>query len=168
MPNDAIGDSGVAGPAQAEILRRIALEPRKPAFILHTGDMAYPNGTFAELEQNHFAPARDLLRQVCLFATPGNHEYYSELGGPFLSAFSPPLEGVPAQGRGRLRVGEVEAADRSPEPGHPRHVERVEAQVLPGHRAHGGSQPLAGLASVPPQRVGPSLRPRRGRRTKDR
>jgi uncharacterized protein (TIGR03437 family) len=96
-----LGDSGVAGPAQAEILRRIALEPRKPAFILHTGDMAYPNGTFAELEQNHFGPARDLLRQVCLFATPGNHEYYSELGGPFLSAFSPPLDGVPAQGRGR-------------------------------------------------------------------
>ncbi|HEV8131542.1 MAG TPA: metallophosphoesterase [Acidobacteriota bacterium] len=93
------GDSGAGTPAEFSVAQRMALD--SPVLVLHTGDLAYPNGRFLEFEQNYFPYYRDLMRLVPFFPCPGNHEYDTRDGVPYLAVHAVPTEGVPIKDRGR-------------------------------------------------------------------
>jgi hypothetical protein len=51
----------------------------KPDFMLINGDVAYPAGNTDDFVAGFFEPYRDL--NIPIWATPGNHEYYSDQKG---------------------------------------------------------------------------------------
>jgi hypothetical protein len=89
----AFGDSGGGGSDQMALRDQMATVPFD--FIIHTGDIAYENGTRAELEQNFFKPYADYLKYFPVFPASGNHEYSSEDAAPFREAFVLPENGAP-------------------------------------------------------------------------
>src|SRR5262249_14893124 len=84
-----VGDSGHGGLAARAIARRI--RAAHPAFLIHVGDLAYPDGTVDELAATFFRPYRETLRRVPLFPTPGNHDLHARSG--YRAAFAPLAEG---------------------------------------------------------------------------
>src|SRR5262247_4045661 len=70
------GDSGQATPEQFALASRMALE--HPSFILHAGDIAYFDGTFAQFHSNYFRYYSGLMSCVPFFTAPGNHEYVTD------------------------------------------------------------------------------------------
>jgi uncharacterized protein (TIGR03437 family) len=95
----AFGDSGTGGDEQ----RRLALliNRERPALVIHTGDIAYPDGTFSEFRNNHFAIYSPLMRRVPFFPSPGNHEYNTPAAIPYVLLHTNPTEGVPEPDQGR-------------------------------------------------------------------
>ncbi|HET6616938.1 MAG TPA: metallophosphoesterase, partial [Gemmatimonadota bacterium] len=61
-----------------------------PAFILHVGDIAYPDGTDSEFTVNHFGIFAPVLQRAPLFPAPGDHDLRTNLGEPYIEAFNPP------------------------------------------------------------------------------
>lgn len=82
------GDSGTRNAGQLALAQQLNNE--NPAFIVHTGDIAYKSGTEAELSHNHFRVYAPLLSRAAFFATPGDHDLKTRNGGPFIAAFNPP------------------------------------------------------------------------------
>ena len=82
------GDSGTRNAGQLALAQQ--LNGENPAFIVHTGDLAYKAGTEAELSHNHFRVYAPLLSRAAFFATPGDHDLKTRNGGPFIAAFNPP------------------------------------------------------------------------------
>lgn len=78
------------------------------SLIIHTGDIAYPYGTFEEFQTHHFdfygnnwpELNGNLMRGIPFFPTPGNHEYYNGSLFPYLSLHSLPVRGVPTEDAG--------------------------------------------------------------------
>ena len=68
----AIGDTGDGSATAATLARRVLAG--RPRFLLHLGDLAYPEATAARLDERFFRPYRRLLARVPLFPTPGNHD----------------------------------------------------------------------------------------------
>jgi hypothetical protein len=89
----AFGDSGGGGSDQAALRDQMATVPFD--FIIHTGDIAYENGTRAEFQENFFKPYADLLKYFPVFPASGNHEYVTEDAAPFREAFVLPENGGP-------------------------------------------------------------------------
>jgi hypothetical protein len=87
------GDSGSASFAQTSV--RDQLEAQPIDLVLHTGDIAYEEGTREQLEQNFFRIYQNLLGRVPVFPVPGNHEYVTDSAGPYLEVFDLPGNGVP-------------------------------------------------------------------------
>lgn len=85
----AFGDSGYGTPEQYQVRDRMAEHP--PNILLHTGDIAYPDGNYEQFERFHFAVYRQLLTQRSFFPTIGNHEYYTDDGQPYLDVFDLPI-----------------------------------------------------------------------------
>ena len=96
----ALGDSGSPAAEPREISALMNAEPGV-SFVLHTGDLAHENGTFAQFETNFFAPFGSLMRRLPFFPTPGNHEYWTANAAPYLALTSVPATGVPPEDRGR-------------------------------------------------------------------
>ncbi|MBI3698741.1 MAG: metallophosphoesterase [Acidobacteria bacterium] len=94
----ALGDSGPGTPAQKQVAQLMQRE--RPAFVLHTGDLAYEQGTFAQF-QRYFSIYKELARRMPFFPSPGNHEYETNAAFPYLSVHAPPTEDVPFADRGR-------------------------------------------------------------------
>jgi uncharacterized protein (TIGR03437 family) len=94
----ALGDSGDGGEGQVALARRLNME--NPALVLHTGDIAYEDGTFAQFESYFFRIYRELLARAPFYPAPGNHDYYFREASAFRAVFAPPVEGVPAEGHG--------------------------------------------------------------------
>ncbi|MCX6633545.1 MAG: metallophosphoesterase [Acidobacteria bacterium] len=94
------GDSGTGGPNQASLARRM-MDNENPALVLHTGDLSQESGTFGQIESNYFSVYAPLMSRSPFFPTPGNHDYYTDSGAPYLAMDSPPATGVPAQDAGR-------------------------------------------------------------------
>ena len=84
-----VGDSGHGGVAARAIARRI--RAAHPAFLIHVGDLAYPDGTVGQLAATFFPPYRETLRRVPLFPTPGNHDLNARSG--YRAVFAPLAEG---------------------------------------------------------------------------
>ncbi|MBI5374518.1 MAG: purple acid phosphatase [Candidatus Schekmanbacteria bacterium] len=80
-----IGDSGDRTSGQKDVIREI--KSANPDFILHTGDIAYPSGSNDDFRDNYFAPFSTLLRNTCIWTSPGNHEYKSNDGSPYFKFF---------------------------------------------------------------------------------
>ncbi len=95
----AFGDSGTGSPEQRQIARRMAEE--RPSLVLHTGDIVYPGGGYAEQQAFYFDVYWRMMLQTPFFPCPGNHDYDTGNGEPYLAAHSAPTRNVPAAGRGR-------------------------------------------------------------------
>jgi len=78
----AVGDSGTGGVEQAAIARRMAAE-KDAAFVLHTGDLAYPSGSYTDLRDGYLRPYSELMGRAAFFPCPGNHEYYTQNVRPY-------------------------------------------------------------------------------------
>ena len=94
----ALGDSGDGGAGQFALTRRMNTETAE--LVLHTGDVAYEDGTFAQYESYFFAVYRELLARTPFYLAPGNHDYYFREAAAFRALFAPPTDGVPAEGQG--------------------------------------------------------------------
>ncbi len=87
----AFGDSGGGGPDQYA-LRDVMLDfPYE--MIIHTGDVAYDNGTIQEFEDNVFGVYSQLFQNLPFFPAAGNHEYGTMQGAPFRDVFALPGDG---------------------------------------------------------------------------
>ncbi|MEO8098002.1 MAG: metallophosphoesterase [Acidobacteriota bacterium] len=95
----AFGDSGTGSAEQGQIAQRLLLHDAQ--FILHTGDLVYPTGTWERYESLYFAYYQDLMRNAPFFPCPGNHDYYETSCIPYRAVHSLPEETVakPDQGR---------------------------------------------------------------------
>ncbi len=95
----ALGDSGMGTKPQRELARLMTQE--RAALLVHTGDIAYPKGSFEEFERRHFDIYADMMKRVPFFPSPGNHEYWTANAGPYLAVHEAPTAGVPQADRGR-------------------------------------------------------------------
>lgn len=93
------GDSGDGGHPQRRLAEQMFRE--QPALVLHTGDIAYYEGTWQAFEQYYFGIYGPLMRRTPFFPAPGNHDYVFEEGAPFVAVHDFPVAGVPVAGRGR-------------------------------------------------------------------
>ncbi len=95
----AYGDSGMGTDGQLEVARLMGREAVD--LVIHTGDIAYMNGTYEEFETRHFKYYWDQMRHVPYYPSFGNHEYYTDGGNPCLAVHAVPWELVPEEDRGR-------------------------------------------------------------------
>lgn len=87
----ALGDSGNGSADQQAVLEQILTVPLD--FFVHLGDIAYENGSRAQLEAYFFRMYADLLENVAVFPVSGNHEYETEGAAPYREAFMLPENG---------------------------------------------------------------------------
>lgn len=103
----AIGDSGEATAAQADVLATyLAAAANAPADVwLLLGDNAYDQGTDPQFQEGLFTPFAQVLRDTFAWPVLGNHDALSTdsatMTGPYFDAFSLPRQGqaggVPSQ-----------------------------------------------------------------------
>ncbi len=79
------GDSGTGDLAQGKLAA--VMEHYPIDFILHTGDIAYPDGTEKELQDNFVNVYAPLLKKVPFYPAPGNHDYLTNDLDPYLNHF---------------------------------------------------------------------------------
>jgi acid phosphatase type 7 len=86
-----IGDTGSGSAAQQAIARRMGAEPFD--FIVHLGDLAYEQGSAAQLQSEFFEVYKDYLQYAPIWPVVGNHDRRTRNGGPYFEAFVlPPPE----------------------------------------------------------------------------
>jgi acid phosphatase type 7 len=66
------GDSGKAHREQFLLAQQMLAEPLD--FMLHTGDVVYPDGSWDDYPASFFAPYRKLLAEIPFFPCVGNHD----------------------------------------------------------------------------------------------
>jgi len=96
----AFGDSGTGSDVQAQLAKRM-LQHTNAGFVLHTGDLVYPAGSYERYENLYFAYYQALMRNAPFFPCPGNHDYYETSCIPYRALHSVPGETVRAQDQGR-------------------------------------------------------------------
>ncbi|MBA3539706.1 MAG: metallophosphoesterase [Deltaproteobacteria bacterium] len=84
----AFGDSGGGGSDQYALLEQMLAFPYE--LIIHTGDVAYDDGTIDQFEDNVFGVYADLFGNLPFFPAAGNHDYNTMQGAPFRDVFSLP------------------------------------------------------------------------------
>lgn len=94
-----IGDSGDGNTLQRDLAAY--LEHEEASVLLHVGDMAYWEGTFAQFADAFFGVYARLLSRMALFTTPGNHDYEQQDAFPYRTLFAPPVAGVPIESHRR-------------------------------------------------------------------
>jgi len=87
----AFGDSGTGSAAQGQIAGLIKADTF--ALALHTGDIAYGEGTYAQYESYFFPYYRDWLRSVAIFPSIGNHDDKTGSATPYRRFFVLPRDG---------------------------------------------------------------------------
>ncbi len=92
------GDSGEPSSEQYLLAQQLAME--RPSMVVHTGDIAYYEGSFQEFRTNYFE-RYPVMRSVPFFPAPGNHEYLTPEAAPYRALHSLPLGTVPEVDRGR-------------------------------------------------------------------
>lgn len=68
------GDSGMGSRAQYLLAATMARAEPAADFLLHTGDLVYPDGARRRYEERFFAPYRHLLARANLWPCLGNHD----------------------------------------------------------------------------------------------
>ncbi len=84
----AFGDSGGGGDDQLALTEQMYNFPYD--LIVHTGDIAYDNGSIGEFEDTVFNMYGPLFRHVPFFPASGNHDYRTMQGAPFRAVFALP------------------------------------------------------------------------------
>ncbi len=87
----AFGDSGNGSAAQQQVASRIASDTFDLA--LHTGDIAYSHGTYAQYESFFFPFYRAWMRQKAVFPSIGNHDDRTGSATPYRRFFVLPRDG---------------------------------------------------------------------------
>lgn len=86
------GDSGRATREQFALARQMAR--CAPDLLVHTGDLVYPEGKRSDYEDKFFRPYRELLSEIPLWPTLGNHDdSKEERGDPYREVFELPANG---------------------------------------------------------------------------
>jgi hypothetical protein len=88
----AFGDSGVGSAAQQEIATLVNGETFDLA--IHTGDIAYSSGTYAEFDARFFPYYSSWLRAKAVFPVIGNHENITGSATPYRTLFVLPRDGA--------------------------------------------------------------------------
>ena len=73
----------------------------RPDFIVHTGDLVYPSGTYERYESLYFEYYRELMNASPMFPCPGNHDYYELSCVPYRALNALPEDSVPQGDVGR-------------------------------------------------------------------
>lgn len=84
----ALGDSGRGTTAQFAVARQ--MEAWKPEFVLHTGDVVYPDGAASSYGPYFITPYRALIASTVFYPSPGNHDYRTDKAQPYLDFFEVP------------------------------------------------------------------------------
>jgi 3',5'-cyclic AMP phosphodiesterase CpdA len=84
----AFGDSGGGGADQYALLEQMYTVPYD--LMIHTGDVAYDDGTIQQYEDNVFGVYGDLFKNIPFFPASGNHDYKTMNGAPFREVFNLP------------------------------------------------------------------------------
>jgi hypothetical protein len=84
----ALGDSGSGDEEQFAVAALMAGEPAD--FIVHTGDMIYPDAVAEEWDPKFFVPYEPLLRRVALWPSIGNHDIGADDGESWRDVFHTP------------------------------------------------------------------------------
>lgn len=79
------GDSGTGSEAQVALAEQMASGDFD--LVLHTGDVAYPEGSETDLTERHFRVYREVLSRAPFYPTVGNHDVRTDRGLPFARAF---------------------------------------------------------------------------------
>ncbi len=82
-----VGDSGWWRDTTALYQVADRMATLDPQFVLHTGDVVYPDGQAEDYDPYFFQPYQALLRRAPFFPVLGNHDYHSQNGQPYLDAF---------------------------------------------------------------------------------
>jgi hypothetical protein len=93
----AFGDSGSGATAQYRVRDQMLNRQHDIDLFLHTGDLAYPDGDYAEFRRFFFEVYQELLAGQPLFPAMGNHEYRTDNGGPYLDLFDLPTTALDPQ-----------------------------------------------------------------------
>lgn len=94
----AFGDSGTGKTPQYDL--GAAMPDIKPDLVIHTGDLIYPAGRWAEYGPRFFLPYEKLIRDVPFYPVFGNHDLKTDLGKPLLTTFELPANGPTGLPRG--------------------------------------------------------------------
>ena len=89
----AFGDSGSDDAGQWAVAEK--LEAAGPDLLIHTGDVVYPRGHYSDYPAKFYRPYGNIIRNVPIFPTIGNHDYYYDHGESYLGEFSLPENGPP-------------------------------------------------------------------------
>ncbi len=84
----AFGDSGGGGADQYALLEQMYTVPYD--LMIHTGDVAYDDGTIQQYEDNVFGVYGDIFKNIPFFPASGNHDYKTMNGAPFREVFNLP------------------------------------------------------------------------------
>jgi hypothetical protein len=84
----AFGDSGSGTSDQYALAQQMYTVPFD--MMLHTGDIAYDNGSISQYEDNVFGVYADFFRNIPFFPSAGNHDYQTLQGAPFRDVFNLP------------------------------------------------------------------------------
>ncbi len=84
----AFGDSGGGGSDQYALADQMLTVPYD--LVVHTGDIAYDDGTIGQYEDNVFGVYGDIFRNSPFFPSAGNHDYKTMQGAPFREVFNLP------------------------------------------------------------------------------
>ncbi|HEY7496928.1 MAG TPA: Ig-like domain-containing protein [Vicinamibacterales bacterium] len=90
----AFGDSGNGSTAQGQVAS--LLDAATFDFAIHTGDIAYGQGTYAQFDSFFFPYYRDWLRHAAIFPSIGNHEDMTGSATPYRTLFALPRDGASA------------------------------------------------------------------------
>ncbi len=88
----AFGDSGGGGADQYALRDEMFDFPFD--LMIHTGDVAYEDGTLQQYEDNVFGVYADLFKNIPFFPAAGNHDYGTQNGTPFRDVFALPGGGA--------------------------------------------------------------------------
>ena len=88
----AFGDSGGGGADQLALRDQMLDVPY--GLIVHTGDVAYDDGTIGEYEDNVFGVYAEQFKSLPFYPAAGNHDYKTLQGAPFDDVFALPGDGV--------------------------------------------------------------------------
>lgn len=89
------GDSGKGTRGQYLLADDMARVNPPPEFLLHTGDLIYPDGARLRYEENFFAPYHALLSRVAFWPSLGNHDVKDNGGAAYREVFELPENGPP-------------------------------------------------------------------------
>jgi acid phosphatase type 7 len=84
----AFGDSGGDNSDQHALLDQMYEFPYN--LMIHTGDLAYDDGSIGKYETTVFDVYSELFRSIPFFPAAGNHDYNTAGGAPFRSVFALP------------------------------------------------------------------------------
>jgi predicted MPP superfamily phosphohydrolase len=84
----AFGDSGGGGSDQYALMEQMYTVPYD--LMIHTGDVAYEDGSIGQFEDNVFGVYADLFRNIPFFPASGNHDYHTLGAAPFRDVFDLP------------------------------------------------------------------------------